>query len=54
VSPEDCLEGIGRSGEWEGLWGIAEAFGGDDDGVGCDNGPNIGMAVPIELVVGLG
>jgi len=54
VSPEGCLEGIDRSGECDDLWGIAEAFGGDDDGVVCDNGPNIGMAVPIELVVGLG
>lgn len=54
MSPEDCLVGIGRSGECEALCGMTEAFGGDDEGAVWDTGPNIGMAVPMELVVGLG
>jgi hypothetical protein len=45
---------MGRSGECEDLWAIAEVMGGNDNGVACGNEPNIGMEVPIELVVGLG
>jgi hypothetical protein len=54
VSPDDCRDGGPRTGDGEVFDGIDEDFGGDEEGGGCETGPKEGIAVPIELVLGLG
>jgi len=45
---------VGRTDDCEGLLEIADSLGGELDGIGCDMGPNDGIAVPMGFVLGLG